>query len=431
MSEIDNICGKLKKVVDSNEEEILKSKDIKEKVKKGKDKLDDYSKGASSSLMQEFVKDLNCSLATDLLASDVNDWYPFNCAPLDIVFGGGIPSGKILECYGWESSGKSTSSLEASKAFTRYWASKGTDNYIVLWIESESALDKVRAEYIGCDLSRFAIVEADTVESGFGVIKQALEKALTKGLHLFVCWDTIAAVATENEKVSANSGGMGEKARIIRFLLRDISTLLGKTNSTLLFVNQMYKTFSQYAEDQVPGGGGIKFHASIRYKMSKHAQPIEEVLPNGNKIIKAIDVDLFTKKNKLTLPNQTCKLIINVENGLDVTETVAKFLTLQKYIVVKGSWKFIEYMDEEIKYQNSDGLKEILAVKKPELKEYMDYLCYRHFASISPLMKVKLLDKIWTFESKLFGSKQTKITGEEYSLATLLGKSILEEQDKC
>lgn len=384
-----------------------------------------------ASFIKNFASEIGCKVATDVLGSDVAFWYPFGCAPLDIVLGGGIPSGKIIECFGWESSGKSTLTLEASKAFTRYWSAKGSDDYVILWLESESALDKVRAQYIGCDLSRFVVVEVDTVDYGFDTIKMALEKAKEKGIHVFISWDTIAAVLTKNEKASEFAGGMGDKARLIRRLLKDVSTLLGQTNSTLFFVNQLYQNLSPYGEkDIVPGGGGIKFHASIRCLMKKQQKPIEIVLPNGQVVAKGIEVDLYTKKNKLTLPYQTCKLIINNESGLDVVETLGRFLILNKFISVKGGWKYIEFGDEEYKFQNTDGLREILEVKCPELRTYMDYLCYHHYSTVSPLMKVKLLSSIWDYEMKLYGEKKTKITDEEFSLATLLGRSVLEKQDK-
>lgn len=327
----------------------------------------------------------------------------------------------------------STLALEGSKAFTKYWSSRNDDNYVVLWLESESALDKVRAQYMGCDLSRFVVQEVETAEDGFKTIKHALEKAKENGLKVLIVWDTIAAVLTDSEKATGewNTKGMGEKARLIRLLLKDVNKLLGQTDSTLIFVNQMYKTFALYGEkDEVPGGGGIKFHASIRALMKRVGPPLEVVLPDGNKMTKGIEVDLYTKKNKLTLPYQTCKLVIYGESGIDTVETLVKFLTLHKYIETRGGWKYIEFNDKEYKFQNPDQLREIIEVTCPELKIYMNYLCYGFMSSVSPLLKVKLLGKLWDFELQLYGEKKTKISDEEFTLATLLGREILEEQDR-
>lgn len=385
-----------------------------------------------SPLMGDFIKAIGANVATDILSSDVAHWYPIGCAPLDIVLGGGIPSGKTMEVFGWESSGKSTMALESVKAFQKYWKSVGKD-CLTLWIESESALDKVRASYMGCDLSSVAIKEADSVETGFDAIKTFLEYVKELKIPGFIVWDTIAAVLTENERNDSWAGGMGEKARMIRKLMKQMSLLLGSTNSTLFFCNQMYQAFpvpgQRHVEDGVHGGGGIKFHASIRCHMKRVGVPIEQTLPSGQKITKGIEVQLKTKKNKLTLPHQVCSLVINGESGLDFLETLVKFLTLHKYIEIKGSWKYINFDDEQFRFQNTETLSEIISVKCPNLKVYMDYLCYKHYASISPLAKVKLLEKLWEHE-RILKMKPTTITDEEYSMASLISRDLTEEQDK-
>lgn len=384
-------------------------------------------------LMDAFVKTIGGNVATDNLSSDVAHWYPFDCAPLDIVFGGGIPSGKTIEFFGWESSGKSTLAQEALKAFQRYWSQRGED-CLCLWIESESAFDKVRADYMDLDLTNVGIKEADSVEAGFAAIDSFLDYVSTHKIPGFVCWDTIAAVLTENEKADSWAGGIGEKARMIRKLMKKVSLLLGATNSTLLFCNQMYSTFPTYGmkqkpEDESPGGGGIKFHSSIRCHMRRMGPPIEQILPNGQKITKGIEVELKTKKNKLALPHQKCFLTINGESGLDTLETLVKFLTFNKFIEIKGSWKYIEFNDDLIRFQNTEGLREIINVKNPILKVYMDYLCYKHYSSISALAKVRSLERLWEFERKL-GIETTTITDREYTMASLINRKFLEEQDR-
>lgn len=381
-----------------------------------------------SASVKSLAEELGCSIATDVLSSDVSDWYPLDCPPVDVVLGGGIPSGKIIEIFGWESSGKTTFTLEFSKAFSRYWTAKGDDNYAVLWIESESALDKVRAKYMGCDLSRFLIKEAETVDDGFKIIKDTLERAIAKKMHLFIVWDTIAAVNTQAERDDA--GGMNLKARMIRKQLKDISTPLGTTNSTLIFVNQLYVNTSGYGEKYVvPGGKGIAFHASVRILMTA-GKAVEETLANGTKITRGIEAEFYTKKNKLTLPKQTVSVVINGESGLDRMETLMRFHILQKNVVLKGGWKYITFEGEEYRFQNASSFQNLIEYKVPKLKTYLEYLCYSYYASVSALSKVKLLEKLWEFETTLFGERKTKITEEEFELASLQGKVLIQEQDR-
>lgn len=149
----------------------------------------------NEAFIQELKKSnkLKLKTATEELGSDVADIYPFDIPNLDIILGGGLYSGKIVEIFGWESQGKSTFGLEAAKAFTRYWDNKGDDNYAILWIETESALDKLRATWMGCPIDRFLIAEAETVEEGFDTIEMALEKSLKTGIKLFIVWDEIVS----------------------------------------------------------------------------------------------------------------------------------------------------------------------------------------------------------------------------------------------
>lgn len=379
----------------------------------------------TGNITELFAKELGLKVATDVLSSDVAYWYPINCAPIDIVFGGGIPSGKIIEMYGPESTGKSTNALEFSKAFTDYWRSQGNDDYVVLWIESESALDKIRAQYMGCQIDRFIISEAETVEDGFEVIYNTLEKAQKYRIKLFIVWDTIAAIPTKNEKVAGtNTGGMAEKPRIIRQELRKIVTPLGFTNSTMIFCNQIYKNLQPFAEDESPGGGGIKFHASIRARLKVTSQS-----KDGTKIT-GINTEIYTKKNKLTMPYQRINVVINSEKGLDRLDTTLQFLIANKCIQQKeGGVKIISVGDNEYKFQNLGQLSDMIS-DDAKIKTTMDYLCYLHYSKSSPLMKVKLLEHVWKYEISLFGQKVTKISDEEFALASQLYSTFIEEQDR-
>src|SRR5579863_8445625 len=109
-----------------------------------------------SDISKEFNGIEGIKSISDDLGSDVNYMYEFGCPVIDIPFGGGIAPGKVYELYGWQSAGKSTLSLEICKAFENYWIQynamhkKKPKKFVVLWMEAESALDKVRCEFMGC-----------------------------------------------------------------------------------------------------------------------------------------------------------------------------------------------------------------------------------------------------------------------------------------
>jgi len=384
--------------------------------------IEEFKTGLSS--------DSNIKTIKDELWSDAKEVYPFDIPPLDIIFGGGLYSGKIYEIFGLESHGKSTIGLEAAKAFTKYWQKKEEKNYAILWIETESALDKMRAHWMGCDLNKFLISECETVEEGFRVIKDTLEKAEKVGFKVFIVWDTIAAAPTENEKAKGTyGGGMSEKARVIRAALKTITSSLGRTNSTLFFINQVYQIIGSYAGGvETPGGGGIKFHSSVRAQISRKEQ-ITEIAPSGEEITKGIVSEIYTKKNKLTNPNQSVKLVIYGETGIDKIETVVRYLMSTKDIKVAGGWKKIDFNGEEISFQNMKSIKDIIEVKNPDLEIFMDYLVYKSFSTVSPLIKVKILKKLWDYEMKFFNEHRTQITDDEREIAKLIYKDLQEKDN--
>jgi len=375
-------------------------------------------------------------LVTDELGSDVMDIIPFGISPLDIVLGGGLLAGKVYEVFGWESTGKSTFGLESAKAFSNYWKSKGDDNYAVLWIETESALDKLRAGWMGCDLSRFLISEAETVEEGFIILESTLKKCMERDIHLLAVWDTIAAAPTENERKddeegSQWSGGLGEKARMIRFFLKRLVTPLGQSKSTAIFINQLYKIIKATPwgpKEDSPGGGGLKFHASVRANMTKK-EDLNKIMPSGETITEGIVAELYTAKNKLTLPHQKCSLVIWGERGFDRLETIVRFLKRNKLISQSASWMSLEFNNKKVNFQNTIKLKEAIA-EDPTLDNYLDFLVYQNFSTVSPLIKIKIIKTLWEFEKKFLGGKKTILTDKEQEIAELLYKDLNTEEEK-
>ena len=317
----------------------------------------------------------------------------------------------------------STIATACSKAFTDYHKAKGSDKYAVLQIETESVFDKVRARYMGCDIDSYMVSEAETVEEGFDVMNKTLVSAQNHKMSLFINWDTIAAAPTANEKGGGEGAGLTEKPRIIRRELRKLTNLLSSTNSTLILCNQIYHKIGSFIGGiESPGGEGIKFHSSIRIEVRKK-EDIDDVLANGNKVIIGIMSQIITVKNKLTLPKQTIKIYIHGEKGIDKVGTTVQFLIDNKYIT-KSTWKYIKFKDQEFKWQ-TDAQRDKILEASPILLDYFNYLCYKHQASTSPLLKVRLIKDLWVMEKNL-GLPKTDISESEKDLARLIYKKLQE-----
>lgn len=404
--------------------------------------------------------------AEDDLFSDVARIIPFGIPTLDIILGGGLYTGKIYEVMGWESSGKSTLALEATKAFSKYWISQGDNNFLILWIETESSVDKARALFMGCDLNNFLFFEAETVEAGFNIMDTWLRKCQEKGFHLLIVWDTIAAAPTEaeiaepvkrkekegdeegKETAQQYQGGLAEKARIIRYNLRKLTQPLAQTDSIMFIVNQLYHVpqksrFKGAETERSPGGEGFHFHAAVRLKTTKK-EDLTKIAPDGQQYSEGILTEVFTHKNKLTLPKQKAIVIMKGETGIDKFETLVRYLRTAKLIDMAASWATFNFPTitkagikgeetitelKEIKFQNAKQLQEI-AKETPGLEDYMDYLVYRSYSYISPLIKVKIIRKLWAYEERFLGKRDTLLTDKEKEVAIMLNKANQESWDE-
>jgi len=382
----------------------------------------------------------------DILNENARHLIPFGIPPLDIILGGGgLPAGKIIEVSGWEGSGKTTFAIETAKAFSNYWNATDEGNYAILWIESESNFDAVRARWMGLDTSSVRIFPADFVEEGFDQIEQTLTKCLDKGIHLLIVWDTIAAAPTENEKPDEDekekgqyAGGMMEKPRIIRQRLRNITNPLGESGSILLFVNQLYQVpakgkASGGPSEETPGGKGIKFHAAIRLQMVRK-EDLVRILPSGEPFSEGIITEVYTLKNKIILQHQRCPIALYGERGFDKAGTMIRFLKKAKMISTSGSWSIIDFLGKEVKFQNAAQLKELTDNHSGEygrLEDYMDYLVYRNFSTYSPLIKVKIIKKLWEYENMFFGQKKTELIDRELEVAAILYNDLQREEDEA
>lgn len=405
-----------------------------------------------SSLLPQEVKDLSSGdekivTAYSELSSASTHIYPTKCAPINVLLGGGLYSGKILELYGKEASGKSTLGLEFAFAFCHYWDSHPGIKYTVLWIETEYVLDKVRVQMMAPGLiKRFMISECECIEDAEAVILRVLAKAKEMNVRVFIVWDTIAAAPTKKEKEGLPSMGGMHKAMVIRSMLRKVTPLLAVTDSTLIIVNQV--SANDMGNQEPTGGGGIRFHASTRLRLTIQ-NTIMELRPDGTEIQLGIRSELFSKKNKLTNPSQSTPISIIGEKGLDPLDTSISFLKAKQMIDLKGGWSRIwvpagigngvlvgtKDVPEEGKvwtqlcFQNVKQLREKTVTTLPHAPDWFDYKTYDYYCKFSPLMKIRLIKQLWGYEEKFFGKQLTKLDSREIEAAAMIYKDLQQDAE--
>lgn len=284
------------------------------------------------------------------------DVIPTGCLSLDYALGiGGVPKGRIIEIYGPESSGKTTVSLhilaECQKA-------GGT----AAFIDAEHALDPTYAEKLGVNISELYVSQPDNGE-------QALEicEALVKsGAVDIIVIDSVAAL-TPKAEINGDMGDshMGLQARLMSQALRKITAITSKSNTCIIFINQLREKLNTMGFGGTPetttGGKALKFYASLRLDVRK----IESIKDSSNQVI-ASKTRVKVVKNKLAPPFKTADFEIVFGKGISREGNVLD-LAVEKDIVQKtGAW--YSYEGNKIG-QGRESAKAYLAADKALLAE--------------------------------------------------------------
>ena len=176
---------------------------------------------------------------------------------LDVALGvGGLPRGRVVEIFGPESSGKSTLAMHVVAEAQR-------NGGICAYIDAEHAMDPVYARAIGVDIDQLLISQPDTGE-------QALEIAdmlVRSGALDVVVVDSVAAL-TPRAEIEGEMGDshVGLQARLMSQALRKLTANLNKTNTIMIFINQLREKIGVMfgSPETTPGGRALKFYSSVR-----------------------------------------------------------------------------------------------------------------------------------------------------------------------
>lgn len=252
----------------------------------------------------------------------------------DAIGIGGIPQGRIVEIFGMEASGKTTIALHcvanAQKAGGR-----------AAFIDAEHAIDPIYAEAIGVDLSALLFSQPDSGEQALDIV----EMIVKANKHDIVVVDSVAALTPQAEL----DGEMGEQhvgrqARMMGQAMRKLAGIVKKSNTTLVFINQIRMKIGVMfgSPETTPGGNALKFYASVRIHLARIAtlkDPKTEQ-PVGNKTRATI------RKNKVGPPFKKVEFDILFGVGVNRPGEVLDIALEHKIISQSGSW--FSYGEERI-----------------------------------------------------------------------------------
>ncbi len=258
---------------------------------------------------------------------------PTGCLSLDLALGvGGIPRGRIIEIFGQEMSGKSTLALhmiaEAQKR-------GGT----AAFVDAEHALDPEYAKKIGVNINDLLISQPDTGEQALEIVETLVR---SNGVDIIIV-DSVAAL-TPKKEIEGEMGDqqIGLQARLMSQALRKLTSIVSKTKTVVIFINQIrMKIGIMFGNPETTTGGlALKFYSSVRIEVRRLAQikKGEDVI--GNKVKAKI------VKNKVAPPFKTCEFEIMYDEGISWT---GDLLTLgAKHGLVKKSGNTLSYGENKL-----------------------------------------------------------------------------------
>ena len=228
-----------------------KEKELDE-IKAGKDKA---LKLALDKIEKDFGKGSIMRLGDK---STLNvEYIPTGALALDIALGiGGVPKGRVIEIYGPESSGKTT----LAQHIVAESQKKGG---IAAFIDAEHALDPEYARNLGVNVDELLISQPDTGEQALEIT----EELVRSGAIDVIVIDSVAALVPKAEIEKAmDEQQMGLQARLMSKALRKLTGIVGKTNTTVIFINQLRQKIGIMFgnPETTTGGNALKYYASVR-----------------------------------------------------------------------------------------------------------------------------------------------------------------------
>ncbi|RTL46255.1 MAG: recombinase RecA [Candidatus Melainabacteria bacterium] len=258
---------------------------------------------------------------------------PTGALSLDVALGvGGLPRGRIIEIYGPESSGKTTLAQHVAAEVQKLGG-------IAAIVDAEHAMDPEYARALGVNVDELLISQPDTGEQALEITEQLVRS----GAVDLVIVDSVAALVPKAEIEGEMGDSLpGLQARLMSQALRKLTAVVSKTNTIVIFINQLRQKIGvMYGNPETTtGGNALKFYASVRLDIRKIETLKKDSTEYGNRVkVKIV-------KNKVAPPFRIAEFDIIYGRGISTSGCVLDMATELEIVKKSGAW--FSYKDERI-----------------------------------------------------------------------------------
>lgn len=283
---------------------------------------------------------------------------------LDVALGGGLPKGRVIEIYGPESSGKTTLALHAIAEVQKVGG-------VAAFVDAEHALDPTYSAALGVDIENLLVAQPDHGESALEIVDQLVRSAAVD----LVVVDSVAALVPRAEiEGEMGDNQVGLQARLMSKALRKIAGNIGRSGSTVIFLNQLRQKIGvTYGSPEVTTGGtALKFYASVRLDIRRI-----QTLKKGSEGEYGIRAKVKVAKNKVAPPFRIAEFDIIFGSGISRMGCMLDLAEDNDVVLRKGAWysyegdnigqgrdNTIKYLEEHLELANQieQLVKEKLAI---------------------------------------------------------------------
>jgi recombination protein RecA len=298
---------------------------------------------------------------------------PTGSLAVDIALGvGGLPKGRIVEIFGPEGSGKTTLALHTI-------AEAQKRGGVAAFVDAEHALDAQYAGRIGVKIDDLILSQPDTGEQGLEIV----ETLVRSGAIDVVVVDSVAAL-TPRAEIEGEMGDsfMGLQARLMSQALRKLTGAISKSNTLVVFTNQLREKIGIMFgnPETTPGGRALKFYASVRLDVRR-----VDSIKDGDRIV-GNRTRVKVVKNKVAAPFRVAEFDIMYNEGISRAGSILDVAIEAGIIDKSGAW--FSYGEEKIA-QGREAAKEFLK-EKPKLADEIEKKSRESLMSGKPVLEVGL-----------------------------------------